>query len=41
MEKGGETTIDLKRDGIEDLSSRVHLLPCCIKHDGPTEVSHY
>jgi ribonuclease H2 subunit C len=41
MEKGGEATIDLKRDGIEDLSGRVHLLPCCIKHDGPTEVSHY
>jgi len=41
MEKGGEAKIDLKRDGIEDLSGRVHLLPCCIKHDGPTEVSHY
>jgi len=41
MEKGGEARIDLKRDGIEDLSGRVHLLPCCIKHDGPTEVSHY
>ncbi|CAJ2662875.1 unnamed protein product [Trifolium pratense] len=27
MEKGGEATIDLKRDGIEDLSGRVHLLP--------------
>lgn len=41
MEKGGEAKIDLKRDGIEDLSGRVHLLPCCIKHDGPTEVSQY
>ena len=33
--------IDLKRDGIEDLSGRVHQLPCCIKHDGPAEVSQY
>ncbi|XP_058728567.1 uncharacterized protein LOC131600419 [Vicia villosa] len=42
MEKGGTAAkIDLKQDGIEDLSGRVHLLPCCIKHDGPTEVSHY
>lgn len=41
MEKGGEAKIGLKRDGIEDLSGRVHLLPCCIKHDGPTEVSQY
>lgn len=41
MEKGGATKIDLKQDAIEDLSGRVHLLPCCIKHDGPTEVSHY
>lgn len=41
MEKGGEARIDLKRDGVKDLSGRVHLLPCCIKHDGPTEVSHY
>ncbi|XP_050920886.1 uncharacterized protein C12B10.15c [Lathyrus oleraceus] len=42
MEKGAAATkIDLKQDGVESLSGRVHLLPCCIKHDGPTEVSHY
>lgn len=41
MEKGGAASIDLKRDGKEDLTGRVHLLPCCVKHDGPTDVSHY
>ncbi|TKY54664.1 Ribonuclease H2 subunit C [Spatholobus suberectus] len=44
--KGGEwkmekASIDLKRDGIEDLSGRIHQLPCCVKHDGPASVSHY
>ncbi|XP_020231320.1 ribonuclease H2 subunit C [Cajanus cajan] len=40
MEK---TSIDLKREGkgIEDLSGRVHQLPCCVKHNGPASVSHY
>lgn len=33
-------TIDLKPHG-EDLSGRVHQLPCCVKHDGPASVSHY
>ncbi|KAJ1433569.1 WD40/YVTN repeat-like-containing domain superfamily [Sesbania bispinosa] len=41
MEKGAPATIDLKRDGMEDLTGRVHQLPCCIKHDGPASVSHY
>ncbi|XP_004507766.1 uncharacterized protein [Cicer arietinum] len=41
MEKGGAARIDLKREAREDLSGHVHLLPCCIKHDGPTQVSHY
>lgn len=37
------TSIDLKRDGmgIEDLSGRVHQLPCCVKHDGPASISQY
>ncbi|RDX74073.1 SPAC12B10.15c, partial [Mucuna pruriens] len=41
MEKAA--SIDLKRDGkgMEDLSGRVHQLPCCVKHDGPASVSHY
>ncbi|XP_010517287.1 PREDICTED: ribonuclease H2 subunit C-like [Camelina sativa] len=38
-------TIDLRAavDGnlIADLSSQVHQLPCCIRFDGPAEVSHY
>ncbi|KOM40661.1 hypothetical protein LR48_Vigan04g085900 [Vigna angularis] len=34
------TTVDLKPHG-EDLSSRVHQLPSCVKHDGPASVSHY
>ncbi|KAK7329895.1 hypothetical protein VNO77_24076 [Canavalia gladiata] len=38
MEKA---SIDLNGDGKEDLSGRVHQLPCCIKHDGPASVSHY
>ncbi|KAK7265195.1 hypothetical protein RJT34_32811 [Clitoria ternatea] len=40
MEK---TSIDLKRDGMEmeDLSGRVHQLPCSVKFDGPASVSHY
>ncbi|KAL6502214.1 hypothetical protein OROHE_024807 [Orobanche hederae] len=37
------TTVDLSRDGaaVADLTGKVHQLPCCIKHDGPTSVSHY
>ncbi|XP_038988570.1 ribonuclease H2 subunit C [Phoenix dactylifera] len=42
---GGVTgTIDLcRRDpsSAVDLTDRVHLLPCSIKHDGPCPVSHY
>ncbi|ONK65794.1 uncharacterized protein A4U43_C06F1040 [Asparagus officinalis] len=37
-------TIDLApRDppSISDLTDRVHLLPCSIKLDGPSEISHY
>ncbi|KAL2338553.1 hypothetical protein Fmac_012999 [Flemingia macrophylla] len=37
MEK---TIIDLKGKR-EDLSGRVHQLPCCVKHNGPATVSHY
>ncbi|XP_061347527.1 uncharacterized protein LOC133293027 [Gastrolobium bilobum] len=34
--------VDLKREGMEDLSGRVHQLPCCVKYDGPAaSVSHY
>ncbi|XP_010941632.1 uncharacterized protein [Elaeis guineensis] len=43
--RGGVTgTIDLRRrDPLSavDLTDRVHLLPCSIKHDGPCPVSHY
>lgn len=38
-------TIDLRaaadENSIADLSSQVHQLPCCIRFDGPAEVSHY
>ncbi|XP_057417802.1 uncharacterized protein C12B10.15c [Lotus japonicus] len=40
MEKG-KARIELKRDGTEDLTDRVHQLPCCVKHDGSAPVSHY
>ncbi|KAK7388410.1 hypothetical protein VNO78_23226 [Psophocarpus tetragonolobus] len=35
--------IDLKGEGkgIENLSGRVHQVPCCVKHDGPASVSQY
>ncbi|KAG6398154.1 hypothetical protein SASPL_139609 [Salvia splendens] len=34
--------VDLSRGGAAaDLTGKVHQLPCCIKHDGPTPVSHY
>ncbi|XP_077210680.1 uncharacterized protein LOC143846145 [Tasmannia lanceolata] len=26
---------------IPDLTGQIHQLPCCIKHDGPSDVSHY
>ncbi|URD81408.1 Ribonuclease H2 non-catalytic subunit (Ylr154p-like) [Musa troglodytarum] len=44
---GGEGStgfIDLRPLGSSpavDLTDRVHLLPCCIKHHGPCPVSHY
>ncbi|XP_077216470.1 uncharacterized protein LOC143851030 isoform X2 [Tasmannia lanceolata] len=25
---------------IPDLTGQIHQLPCCIKHDGPSDVSH-
>ncbi|KAJ0980799.1 hypothetical protein J5N97_009054 [Dioscorea zingiberensis] len=37
-------TIDLRAGdvtGAVDLTGKVHLLPCSIKHDGPCPVSHY
>lgn len=38
-------TIDLRaaadENSIADLSSQVHQIPCCIRFDGPAEVSHY
>ncbi|KAL3616738.1 hypothetical protein CASFOL_039132 [Castilleja foliolosa] len=36
-------TVNLSRDKATaaDLTGQVHQLPCCIKHDGPTPVSHY
>lgn len=36
-------TVDLRRGRAAeaDLTGKVHQLPCCIKHDGPTPVSHY
>ncbi|XP_027333374.1 uncharacterized protein C12B10.15c [Abrus precatorius] len=39
----GKGSIDLNRNGkeMEDLSGRVHQLPCCVKFDGPASVSHY
>ncbi|GER41002.1 ribonuclease H2 subunit C domain-containing protein [Striga asiatica] len=38
-----QITVDLSRDraAVVDLTGKVHQLPCCIKHDGPTSVSHY
>ncbi|MED6107322.1 hypothetical protein PIB30_012974 [Stylosanthes scabra] len=44
MEKGGReapASIVLKKDGGEDLSGRIHQVPCCVKHDGPASVSDY
>ncbi|KAF7842540.1 ribonuclease H2 subunit C [Senna tora] len=41
MEKGTPITIDLKRDGVQDLSGHVHQLPCCVKSTAPASVSHY
>lgn len=36
-------SVDLSRDSaaVVDLTGKVHQLPCCIKYDGPTSVSHY
>ncbi|XP_010554571.1 PREDICTED: uncharacterized protein C12B10.15c [Tarenaya hassleriana] len=37
-------TIDLRSkddNSAADLGCHVHRLPCCIRYDGPTEVSHY
>ncbi|KAL3522999.1 hypothetical protein ACH5RR_015833 [Cinchona calisaya] len=28
-------------ESVPDLTGKVHQLPCCIKYDGPTTVSHY
>ncbi|KAJ4981427.1 hypothetical protein NE237_032264 [Protea cynaroides] len=34
--------IDLRpRESVLDLTGQIHHLPCCIKHDGPSSVSHY
>lgn len=44
MEKGIQGSINLRRNGeVEtvDLSGKVHLLPCCIKYNGPCDVSDY
>ncbi|KAL6201652.1 hypothetical protein ACLB2K_025364 [Fragaria x ananassa] len=46
MEKGIQGSINLRRNGEEeeeavDLSGKVHLLPCCIKFNGPCDVSDY
>lgn len=44
-EGGGVTGIIALRHrdplSVVDLTDRVHLLPCSIKHDGPCPVSHY
>ncbi|CAA7029453.1 unnamed protein product [Microthlaspi erraticum] len=38
-------TIDLRaaadENSVPDISSQVHQLPCCIRFDGPSQVSHY
>ncbi|KAJ9564900.1 hypothetical protein OSB04_000866 [Centaurea solstitialis] len=34
-------TIDLRSSSSVDLTDEVHQLPCCIKYDGPSPVSHY
>lgn len=36
-------TVNLSGNGeaLPDLTGEVHQLPCCIKYDGPTSVSHY
>ncbi|XP_015935070.1 uncharacterized protein LOC107461116 [Arachis duranensis] len=44
MEKGGRgapANIVLKKDEAEDLSGRIHQVPCCVKQDGPASVSDY
>lgn len=51
MDGGGEgsslsasqNTVDFTGDRatVVDLTGKVHQLPCCIKYDGPTSVSHY
>jgi ribonuclease H2 subunit C len=42
--KAGITgTINQKKSETEvpNLTGKVHLLPCCIKYDSPSVVSHY
>ncbi|XP_042020316.1 ribonuclease H2 subunit C-like [Salvia splendens] len=42
LEMVAPVAVDLSRGGAAaDLTGKVHQLPCCIKHDGPTPVSHY
>lgn len=41
---GAFGSIDLSRfndSTAVDLKGQVHQLPCCIKYDGPSSVSHY
>ncbi|KAE9619343.1 hypothetical protein Lal_00046906 [Lupinus albus] len=41
MEKGKGTTIHFNTNTVENLSGRVHQLPCCVKYDGVAAVSQY
>ncbi|KAI4296958.1 hypothetical protein L6164_036873 [Bauhinia variegata] len=41
MEMGMCAHMDLKREGMPDLTGHVHQLPCCIKYEGPSTVSCY
>ncbi|XP_060194700.1 uncharacterized protein LOC132623907 isoform X2 [Lycium barbarum] len=34
-------TINLNDNLVVDLTGKVHQLPCCIKFNGPSHVSHY
>lgn len=38
-----EINLSVKEEGlkIEDVSGKVHQLPCSIKYNGPSSVSHY
>ncbi|GAA0147225.1 hypothetical protein LIER_06978 [Lithospermum erythrorhizon] len=37
----GTSVVSRSESPLEDLSGKVHQLPCCVKYNGSTSVSHY